>query len=527
MGQVESALKSLLLGTPSGGNSLLKVLRTVSIYVVTLFSVGCVPAQEGGSSCFSNRQEGPVDAVTTDEALLAARRFLELSGYSPEAAEAVARLNERLFRLLYREDQQLFRETLALLGRLGSFPTLQAAIERHPEVASLAATSLEADPQGPQKIFRSIRANESHRDAIYAMYTFYAEPVEAIRLAERLERFGSLLAEVWEEEFAHVYHFMRELPPGTLPEAADVYFRWVENIYMEALRHPDATRPESLASAATVLFCHSDEVLRLLNADKAFRDRFLTVYWPRVVSLVEKQQLSVNDPEERELMWDMPLSEPRLWQFLHETACENKLEQALGWLQSRGRVAIDLWLAPQLKDRQIRERLIDALTHADEVTLSALANEDLRAMPAFWDLLKRPLPRAHIAAALHRLGQHPGEELKLLGYWSQLSDYALTQELLPEPSGPATWLPGYQVYYVIQKARQGRAVTHGETFFAFLDAISLVPIGFGGTKLLEIAGKKAVQKMAAKTASSRLKELFLKELPETVGWRRVGTAFRS
>ncbi|MCS7239581.1 MAG: hypothetical protein NZ899_15140, partial [Thermoguttaceae bacterium] len=373
----------------------------------------------------------------------------------------------------------------------------------------------------------SIRANESHRDTIYSMYTFFAEPRDAVRLAERLDRFAPIMAELWEEEPACVYHFITGLPQGTLPEAADVYLRWVESVFTDALRELEMVRSDSLASAATVLFCQRDEVLRLLNADKAFRDRFLTVYWPRVVSLVEKQQLSVNDPEERELMWAMLLSEPRLWQFLHETACENRLEHALGWLQSYGPVAIDLWLTPELKERELRERLIDALTHADEPVLCALANEELRALPSFRSLLKRPISRAQLAAALHRLGQHPGEEAKILEYWSHLSDYPLAQELLPEPSGPVTWLPGYQVYYVIQKARQGREVTYGDTFFAFLDAVSLVPVGFGGSKLLEIAGKKTVQKMAAKTASSRLKELLLKELPETVGWQRVGTAFRS
>lgn len=433
------------------------------------------------------------------EALARAKEYLVKNSFPPALAEKLVNTNRRLLTVLYEEDPPLYQEILARLGRLGPRVEIHSQLSQYPEVAGLAAGALEADPAGATKILRSLPANEQQRDVVYAMYTFFHEPVDAVFLAERLEVCRDIMIELWLEDLNFLLPFLVRFSGPACEEAQAVYLQWVEDAYRQAFRFPESNRQRKLEETLAFLIYHGDTVKELLRSDVSFREAFLRTYWPGFKALLQQKLEGTADPEVRAVLWASYVEDPRVWQFLHDYGKVHSVPAAFEVFEHFGCVAVDLWLAPEFREQAVRERLLKALESADEEVIYLLADPNLRKEPLFPQFLRRQIPQSTFISGLWKLAECGNDRAKIherLLYWNSLSDKALVEELGPPPEGILTYVPGYNICYLLHKWQQGRTIHAGDIGWAAFEVISFIPVAGGGGKLFTVASKKTAESLA-------------------------------
>ncbi|MBC7077479.1 MAG: hypothetical protein H5T92_04120 [Synergistales bacterium] len=354
------------------------------------------------------------------------------------------------------------------------------------------------------------------------MYTFYLEPDDAILLAKRLAMSRDIMIELWPEGPVYITPFLQHFSGPDADAAEKIYTRWVQDVYLDALSWPQLEREEKLQRAFALLTCHGDTVKRFLLAESRFRRAFLETYWPRYQNMV-RGKVETAKPQEKELVWCEAYGDPRVWRFLYEFDNNNTLDAAFKILEKYGCVAVDLWLTPEFQEGAVKQKLLETLESADEQLLAILAHPTLRSQPLFIQFVKRELPRPVYLAGLTQLAAHvenPQKVSELLSYWARLSNAALAEELGPPPTGPVTWVPGYQVYYLLHKVQQGREVDGLDTLVAVLDAASFIPVGGGTAKVFTVARKQGAEMLAEGVAKQTLKRSIV-EATEKIGERQI------
>src|SRR5262249_20573375 len=141
------------------------------------------------------------------------------------------------------------------------------------------------------------------------------------------------------------------------------------------------------------------------------------------------------------------LGNDRLWDLL-------ALPEGEPLLRDWGRLAIALLFdRNQAYPADLHESVIRALLAGDNLTVQALFK--YRAEPLFHKLLKRPLKKETLAAALKKLFQEGPASPAVLQKFTHLTDEALTDYVGPPPEGIKTWVPCYYTYYVTWKLWNG------------------------------------------------------------------------
>ena len=468
------------------------------------------------------RENSPVNAAEEDEPIEEARTILAKAGFSPSLVTELVSVNGLLLRVAYEEDRNCYQTILATLSRLGRHYELHPLLLRCPEMASFAAGALEKDAAAAKLILETIPNDERQREVVQTMYTFCLEPDDAILLAKRLAMSRDIMIELWPEGPVYMTPFLQHFSGPDADAAEKIYTRWVQDVYLDALSWPQLEREEKLQRAFALLTCHGDTVKRFLLADSRFRRAFLETYWPRYQNIV-REKVEKAKPEQKELVWCEVYGDPRVWRFLYEFDNNNTLDAAFKILEKYGCVAVDLWLSPEFQEGSVKKKLLETLESADEQLLNILAHPTLRSQPLFIQFLKRDLPRSVHLAGLRQLEVHLGNPQKvseLLSYWAGLSNAALAEELGPPPTGPVTWIPGYQVYYLLHKAQQGREVDSFDMLFAVVDAASFIPVGGGTAKVLTVARKQGAEMLAEGVAKQSLKRSIV-EATEKIGERQI------
>jgi len=108
-----------------------------------------------------------------------AKRALVDEGWSQAVAEAVVSLNVRFFTVLFEDDPQAWKNSLARLQTLGQHPGLMVLLERHPELAGLLAGA--PDPVAVAAPLYDAR----HYDQLASLYVRYAADLDSLALALR------------------------------------------------------------------------------------------------------------------------------------------------------------------------------------------------------------------------------------------------------------------------------------------------------------------------------------------------------
>lgn len=466
------------------------LLFEVTLTVILL--AGCSPSAQDHEIVgdFNTSASNEPSVTHVHAALLEGKHRLEAAGFPPQLAEKLVAVNELLLRISYEEDQSEFDSILALLSRLGRHDHLHAQLEKFPELAGLCASALGVDPSGPALILASVPAVEAEQEVVYSMYSFFCDETDALRLARRLERYGQVMKALWLEDQIYVAPFLKPSYRPEVDEVDESYLTWVGQAYREALAAPAFDRQDELDRTTVIIMTHGEVIYHLMREEPSFREAFLHLYWPRHRELLRRKLYGVADADERELIWTEHYADPRVWKFIHDFTQQSGVDEAFRLLEQYGLVTVDIWLAPELKDPAIRYTILEALSLADLEMLAVLADPAIRSDPLFASLLRRKISKPTLVAAIRSLPADPDQRQRRLQYWSRLSNQALAEELGPGPEGPSTWLPGYQVYYLVRKFGQGREISGWDWALAVRDVagvVRIIRIILGRAKLREIA----------------------------------------
>jgi hypothetical protein len=448
--------------------------------------------------------------------------YLQKAGWTKEAAKAVVELNARYLRLIWESDRSAWEDTLLFWARLGGKSEVLMALENHPELASLLAGSLEADPDAPLQILKTLPDHPEKRDLVLSLYALYPDPQAIVQWTRILEQEPTLILDLLRGGHPELIPFLTILPED-LGEAAPIYSQWVRDVIQWGEARSWQGDPYGWGRSLSLLVIHAPTVASQLRSDPEFRRNFLESYWPEFLRILESracvelpvdsgksreegqssagqenpatsgtnpssegsspqgldQDLDEREEEEiwtevfRHSVWLAYAGDPRVWAFFHSyRKCGHAAFQAF---EEFSGMAVELGLAPEYQD--VKDRVFEALRTHDELVLFCLQDEELRRNPLFVRLLARPIPPSVLAHALSTLAARKNESGQLLQYWAQLSDAALVEELGPQPSGPITWIPLYGILNVARKVYQGREVTFGDIVWAAGDVAVFLPMG--------------------------------------------------
>ncbi|MGQ9771856.1 MAG: hypothetical protein ACUVQG_15030 [Thermogutta sp.] len=124
-------------------------------------------------------------------------QVLEDNGWDREAAQKVAELNLRYFKILHETDPAEYKGQLATLCRLGSPQyrfAVQSVLIQCPELAGLLAASAQVAADGPQQIANSIIRWDIHKQPdLLGLYMLHGVADDAVKLAKLLNEEGELI----------------------------------------------------------------------------------------------------------------------------------------------------------------------------------------------------------------------------------------------------------------------------------------------------------------------------------------------
>ncbi|MFO0954181.1 MAG: hypothetical protein U0835_24100 [Isosphaeraceae bacterium] len=440
------------------------------------------------------------------------------SGWTADAARAVAELNEEWFGIQREEDPVRYARQVELLCRLGRHPELGVFLTAHPEAAGLLA-----GVKDPAQIVASFPDSEPDYDLIAGCYVQNASPEDAARLAAALTRHRDVILDLRRRGLIgaeDIFIFDRVAP------AEGPYDSWLR----EALEAHQQWSEDELSSFINLAMRHGPELRRRMREAPEFSSRYRGDLWPKMTRIASRDRN----------MFEKYLDDVRVWDLL-------ALDQGEQLLDVSGLIAIDLLygyreIGHDPYPESLRDRVVQILLRGDDRTIHALFRYRNEAL--FHKLIARPLTTDAQRAALGRLQQVGPGYPELLAKFDRLSDAALTEEVGPPPSGLIVWVPFYYtVYEVPKKLIQGRDPSAMDWFSAIADpAFLVIDIASGGEskvvrETVTKGGRTVVEKGAEKALVTTLKntglELAQKQLTKDVveslgerelaGWTVTGT----
>jgi hypothetical protein len=311
----------------------------------------------------------PAAQASRSDALLSAiRKDLTDADWSPEAAEAVVRLNAGWFRVLETENPQSLQIQVTLLKGLGRHAGLGGFLAEYPETAGLLA-----GVEDPMAVADTLKDAGDDYPLFAGLYMRHAAPADATALARALatnrERIRHL---TWRGLVGTEVLFLFDRQD----EGARVYERWLQEVLDARLSRSD----EELASLVHLLLNQGPALLGRLRQDEPFRDAFRHTLWPRLVRVVSSQQH----------MFEPFLDEPHLWELLALPHGERLLA---GW----GKLAVALLYGKNAYPPALHEQVLQALLNDDKLAVEALA--EFHDQPLFRRLLERPPPGCNSSTA--------------------------------------------------------------------------------------------------------------------------------
>jgi hypothetical protein len=392
----------------------------------------------------------------------------------------VAALYSDWFAALEQENPSHAARQLVFLKGLGRQRSVMELLDKHPETAGMLGAA-----NDPGLLARTLeKAGPQDYDLVLGLYAQHADPDDAARLAQALDRHGALIC-----------HLIRgglvgaELPflfPRT-GEAEQEYDLWLA----EELQARAGDDDEKRMGFQFFLLDEGRGLRQRLRENTQFRSTFRLELWPKLTRVVGQSGT-----------WAIYVGEPHLWDLL-------SLPQGEQLLQDEGSLPLRLLFDEGAYASELHELIIRALLEDDRVVLQALVQ--FRDAPQFTKFLKRSLTREQRRSALVRLLRLGTKDRTELDKFNRLDDGALAEELRAELSGIETWVPLFYTYHVGKKLYQGRDPSAMEWVLAVADPASfLLPALKAGGKGAKMGGKLLAGEVAT-TLKNQGKEYAIRQ----------------
>jgi hypothetical protein len=414
---------------------------------------------------------------------------LQAAGWPPNAATAVAHVNEERFRWLHEVARESLDRELRAFATLHPSGRMAVLLERHPQTAGLLLLA-----RDPVALADGILACSDEADQIRLIGSFvkYTEPAEVTQWAESVAKHGRCIAgllhrcQAWPVDAVFVY------PRADLAVAA-TYDLWLDKIF-EPGNLP--ARDEEMLSLMEFVMGNGNEIRRRMTQYPAFREMFLDSAWPTFARCVRREA----DMQKARCPWDMFNNSGHVWDLLMRPDGEALFQRA-------GLLAADLLYGNDAVDPALREKTAQLLLLGNLELVDASFTAPFSRHPQFRRLiLTRNLSDDQILAACKKLRDEQEGYNTLLGTWDGLSDQALGEDIGPPPDGLRTWVPGYGVYYAGKKLFQGRDLGWIDAIAVGGDVVTIATLG--GSKVLSESGKQAAKAgLKAKLRDEAVKDL--------------------
>ena len=424
------------------------------------------------------------------------------NGWPQGTAEKVVDLNATFYQAAKVSDPALLTHITTVLARLGDRHDVLACVEKVPAIASLLGYSINKDPEGPEKIAKTIPLDPGKdQEAVLNLYSLFCTPDESIRLSEVLSSDRELVLRLWNRGELGAIPWLASGPKGG--EARETYHRWVREIYQDALV-AQATDEGALARANGLMQIHSGMVGKLMEKGQLTPQQFEAA-WAAFQKLLQAK-------EKDDLEWGVFCCDPRVWEFHRDF---NGREW--GAFERVGSQAIDISKDPAFV--QCRQEVLLAVAKGNQWIMEALRDPVLQGQPLFAPLLCRGLDNDTLCSALNALSiSSPQVKIDKLKYWAGLSKEALARELGPPPAGPVTWLPGYSLMDLIGKKMDGRETTWLDLAFAGVDAAEVAFMIKGASKGLKLVQQGLAKQLAVKGLQNAAIEITEKSSRNLFPW---------
>lgn len=429
------------------------------------------------------------------------------AGWRRDAADAVCRLNSRLFSIQADENPEQLNRELRHLARLTRAGDLANFIVERPETAALLATAAD-----PELLSDHLAKSDREYHAVAGLFVVNHGRNEIVDLCQALNKNRDTILKMQTRGYVgaeHVFFFSRHR------DGVHEYESWLRETLDRQLRKPSP---------------QLDTLLIFLDANglwirerfsepggQGFARRFQDILWPKFEQIVVADGRGFGP-------W-IPF--PEVFRLLDERSDAEDLVSRVG------PIAVDLLYGSDLPNRpaypkDLRNKVANLLYAGTHNSTHALLK--FRDEPDFHHLLRRDVPRDTHCAAFSQLLAEGGGYAATLRRWRGLaSDAAVFRDLAPDDSGPVTWLPLYEtVYNVPRMLADGRQPSAMQWGIAIADPVFLIVDVFSGgaggqvakqsgkkllTQTLKTGGKLALQEGGERVAREAAEQI-AKEVAE-------------
>lgn len=363
------------------------------------------------------------------------------------AAQAVVRLNHEIWQIWLEEDSPDLETQFTQLRSLGQYPQLMPQLQRNPEIAGLLMLTGE-----PLVMAELLRQGTCYVE-IANVFMREITPQDARIASHILQKHSPLICALSKRGFPDAYELFM-LNQESVANAT--YLDWVADTLENGLRRSD----EDLASLLNLVAEQGQQLRKQMEIDKAFRLNFQSRLWPDLDRIVRNTRYP----------YEVFLSDPYLWQLL---ALQDGAKLLRKWSeqQTYGIMPSEVLFGREAYPKRLRPMIQDALLEGKEYTLSALLMFGKH--PSFENLLTRGLSPDLQHILFGKLFEadvnYPGR----IEYYSTLSNDALRHEFIPR-KGMITYMPGFDLYELIEKLAQGRKVSTSDVFWAGFDVADVI-----------------------------------------------------
>lgn len=399
---------------------------------------------------------------------------LKAAGWPPNAATAVAHVNEERFRWLHEVARESLDRELRAFATLHPSGRVVVLLERHPQTVGLLLLA-----RDPVALADGILACPDEEDQIRLIGSFvkYTDPAEITQWAESISKHGRCIAallhrcQAWPVDAVFVY-------PQTNPVVSATYGLWLDRLFEPGNL---SAKDEEALSLMEFVLGNGNEIRRRLTQDSTFHEVFLDSAWPAFERCMRREA----EIQKARCPWDILNNTGHLWDLLQRRDGEALFQRA-------GLLSADLLYGDDAVDPALREKAAQLLLLGNLELVGAAFKAPFSKHPQFRRLvLARNLSDDQLLAACKKLMGEGGGYGSALGTWDGLDDQALAEDIGPPPEGLRTWVPGYGFYYAGKKLVQGRDL-------GWLDAISVggdvvTIFTLGGSKVLSESGKQAAK----------------------------------
>jgi len=419
----------------------------------------------------------PDEDARTDIFLAGVVAELEEAQWPRRTAEKIVSTNADYFSINLENDPTTLKREIVLLKGLGKYPSIFPNLDKNPEISGLLAVS--NDPEYLAGSFGDL--GESELNVVKSLYMLHPSMEEIDLLANALKDNKSQIIKLILRGFIGVetlFMFDRG------EESGGAYKQWL----IDALNRRLPSDDEELQSFLLFLAEQGENIRERMAANPEFLCDFNVKLWPKLERLTNITGNTFEFFFDSEHLWDI-LNIPE-GELLVERWGPSVPSMMLYGELSQG-------IAPYPAD--LHGVVIQTLLKGDSQTLTALAN--FQDEPLFHNFIRRSMSVSVRASLINKLLAAGPNYPDRLGYYMGLPNDALEKEAGPAPSGPVTWVPGYDLYNLASKMMDGREYSGFEVFMAGVDAISFVPtiksvavIGKGGLQATLKTGVKTTLK---------------------------------